>query len=84
MLIAPANLTLAFLTAGKLLHDLGMQSAILFFVFMLAIFSARYCGGWLADRVGGGGFVAALFTLGVLFVNGFIVMFGCASVMSFN
>ena len=82
VLIAPAVLTLAVLTAGKLLHDSGMQSAILFFVFMLAIASARYCGGWLADRIGAGKFIAALFTLGVLFVNGFIVLFGCATVMS--
>ena len=82
VLIAPAVLTLAVLTAGKLLRDSGLQSAILFFVFMLAIASARYCGGWLADRIGAGRFIATLFTLGVLFVNGFIVLFGCATVMS--
>ena len=82
VLIAPAVLTLAVLTVGKLLRDSGLQSAILFFVFMLAIASARYCGGWLADRIGAGRFIATLFTLGVLFVNGFIVLFGCATVMS--
>src|SRR5260221_508417 len=78
-LFTPAFLTLLVLSAGRFLENPWLQEGILFLIFLLTGALARYCGEWLADRFDGGEILAWLFGFGVVFVNGFIVVFGCAT-----